>query len=65
MVAPLDVFAVNNSEPNWLGCAETLALAIELIREAGFGTYFVFSQKTGHKNFYEVSAEGIVSQVSS
>ena len=60
MVAPLDVFAVKNGEPKWLGCAESLAQAIELLRNTGSGSYFVFSQQTGHKNFYEVSTEGVV-----
>ena len=61
MVAPLDIFAVNG-EPKWLGCAETLAQAIDLIRKTGSGSYFVFSQKTGHKHFYK-NTDGIVSQV--
>ena len=30
MVAPLDVFAVKNGELLWLGCAETLAKALDL-----------------------------------
>jgi len=65
MVAPLDVFAVNNGEPRWLGCAQSLAQAIDLLRESGSGSYFVFSQQTGHKNFYDVTVEGVVvSQVS-
>lgn len=63
MVAPLDVFALKNGEAQWLGCAETLSAAIELLRKAGSGSYFVFSQQTTHKNFYEVNAEGVVSQV--
>jgi hypothetical protein len=61
MVAPLDVFAVKNGEPNWLGCAESLPQAMELLRNTGSGSYLVFSQQTGHKNFYEVSTEGVVS----
>jgi glucose dehydrogenase len=63
MVAPLDVFAVNNGEPKWLGCAESLAQATDLIRKTGAGSYFVFSQETGHKNFYELTTDGVVSQV--
>lgn len=65
MVAPLDVFAVENGEPaTWLGCAETLAQATELLRKAGVGSYLVFSQHTGHKNLYEVTTDGVLSQVS-
>jgi len=45
-----------------LGCAESLAQAIELLRNTGSGSYFVFSEETGHKNFYEVSTEGFVSR---
>ena len=61
MVAPLDIFAAKNGEPKWLGCAETLARATQLLRNAGAGSYFVFSQRTGQKNFYNVSVEGVVS----
>ena len=62
MLAPLDVFSVKHGgEPLWLGSAETLAQAVELIRSSGSGSYMVFSQTTAHKNFYEVSATGVVS----
>jgi hypothetical protein len=61
MIAPLDVFAVHGSEPKWLGEAGTLAEAIELIRKTGVGSYFVYSQTTQHKNFYNVSSDGVVS----
>jgi len=64
MVAPLDVFAVKNSEPKWLGCAETLSTALDLALQHGEGSYFVFSQQTGHKNSYEVTA-GTISPVAS
>lgn len=63
MVAALDVFALRNKEPNWLGCTETLAKALELIRETGPGSYFVFSQVTNDKNFFEVSSGGVVGLV--
>lgn len=59
MLAPLDVFAVKRDESTWLGCTETLAQATELIRKAGVGSYFVYSQKTGHKTFYEVTTDGV------
>ena len=56
VVPPLDVFAViKNREPRCSGSAETVAEAIELIRKAGSGSYFVFSRRTGHRDFYEVT----------
>jgi hypothetical protein len=62
MVPPLDVFAIENGKPMWLGCAETLAKALELVGNRGPGSYFVFSQETGHKNFYEVASDGTVAR---
>lgn len=59
MISPLDLFAVQNGESRWVGCAETLAKALELASNHGAGSYLVFSQETGHKNFYEVSSEGV------
>jgi hypothetical protein len=61
MIAPLDVFAVHDSESKWLGCAQTLVEALELIRSAGPGEYFVFSQTTEHTAFYKVGLHGDVS----
>ncbi len=63
MIAPLDVFAVKISETAWLGCGESLHEAFELIRNAGAGSYFIFSQRTGNKNFFDVSLDGVISQV--
>jgi len=60
MIPPLDVFSVKKSEPTWLGAAETLPQALEKVRQNGVGSYFVFSQKTGHKTTYEVGADGSV-----
>ena len=65
MVASLDVFVVENGEPKWLSCADTITQAIESLRKKGCGLYFIFSQQTDRKTFYEVSAEGVVSQVDS
>ena len=65
MVASLDVFVVENGEPKWLSCAESFTQAIESLRKTGCGSYFIFSQRTDDKTFYEVSAEGVVSQVDS
>ena len=60
MVPPLDVFAIENGAPTWLGCAETLARAVELVGTRGPGSYFVFSQETGNKTSYEVVAHNTV-----
>jgi hypothetical protein len=65
MVPPLDVFADKDGELKWLGCAETLSKAFELAVGNGAGSYFVFSQETGHKNFFEVSSEGAVTRIPS
>jgi hypothetical protein len=61
MIAPLDVFAAKGDQPMWLGCAETLVDALDLIRNKGVGSYVVYSAQTGHKNHYEVNADGHVS----
>jgi hypothetical protein len=61
MDVPLDVFAVKDNGPERLGCVETLGEALELMRKAGTGSYFVFSQKTRHKDFFKVSSNGVVS----
>jgi len=64
MVAPLDIFAVQGrGQTKWLGCAQTLAKALELALKHGQGTYFVFSVETGHKNFYEVTEGGTINRV--
>ena len=56
MIPPLEVFAIENGEHKWLACAETQAKALELIGNCGPGSYFVFSQETGNRIFYEVVA---------
>lgn len=60
MVPALDVFAMKNREIKWLGSAETTSKALELVAKRGEGSYFVFCQETGHKNFYAVSSKGAV-----
>jgi hypothetical protein len=60
MVAPLDVVAVKNGQPTWLGCAQTLTKAFDIAIEHGDGSYLVFSQETGHRNLYEVTAGAVV-----
>ena len=63
MAPPLDIFAVRNTQPEWVGCANTLAWALVLACETGTGSYFVFSEKTEHKFFFEVVSDGVVCPV--
>jgi hypothetical protein len=58
MLAPLDVFAIKKSGTMWLGAAESLVQALEIARNTGTGSYFIFSQRTGHKTMYMVDASG-------
>ena len=58
MVAPLDVFAFQDTEPKWVDCAESLEKARELMRKSGPGAYLVLSQQTQRKSFYEVDSDG-------
>jgi hypothetical protein len=62
MVAPLDVFAFQDAlqfiEPKWVDCAESVEQARELMRISGPGAYFVLSQETRRKSFYEVDSDG-------
>src|SRR5215475_9994765 len=56
MVSTLDVFAVNDDKPRWVGSTETLEKALELAIQHGDGLYFVFSQETGRKNVFAVTS---------
>jgi hypothetical protein len=58
MIAPFDLFAIKDGEPQWLGCAETLMKALSLAVQHGEGPYCVFSQQTGDKRLYEVTRDG-------
>ena len=55
-----DVFAANNGQPMWLGCTETLAQAVQWLRSAGSGSYFVFSAQNGQTDHYEVDRKSVV-----
>ncbi len=57
MVAPFDVFALQDREPKWLDCAESLEKARELMHKSGPGAYLVLSQQTHRKSFYEVDSD--------
>jgi len=59
--APLDIYAIQDEKPQWLGSSETLEKALQLMCETGPGPYVVSSQETGHKDFYVMSADGLVS----
>jgi hypothetical protein len=61
MVPPFDVFVLKENGPNWLGPAETLDEAFDLIRQAGAGSYVLFSMETGLESFLDVSLTGVVS----
>ena len=63
MIPPLDVFWIDNNEPIWLESVETLTQALEIARRRGHGSYFVFSQQTGHKTHYRVDPNGQINLV--
>ena len=63
MMPPLDVFSIRNNESTWLGPAETLVQALEVVRQTGAGSYFIFSHQTGHKAMYHVDELGSVRPV--
>jgi hypothetical protein len=58
MIPPLDVFSVKHNATRWLGAAENRAQAFDMVRRNGAGSYFLFSQRTGHKHFYELDPSG-------
>jgi hypothetical protein len=60
MMPPLDVFSIRNDETRWLGPAETFVQALEVVRQNGAGSYFIFSHQTGDKAMYQVDEHGSV-----
>ena len=60
MIAPLEVFRVDERGPLWIDVAQSLDDAIILIRKAGVGEYLLVSRTTHHKDQYLVSPEGHV-----
>lgn len=64
MIPPLDVFVLKGNEPRWLGCAETLAQALDIARREGTGSYFVFSHQTGNRTLYQINGDGEVKPMS-
>jgi hypothetical protein len=62
MIDSFDVFAVR-IDSEWLGCAETLPQALEMIRESGEGAYFVFSKATERNILYLLGPDGCLSLI--
>ena len=65
MIAPLDIFGLKDGETTWVGAAESLQQALQLATRKGEGLYFVFSQRTGHKEFYTVGPDKKVQRTAS
>ena len=63
MMPPLDVFSIRNNESTWLGPAKTLIQALEVMRQNGAGSYFIFFHQTQHKTMYQVDEHGCVRPV--
>ena len=63
MMPPLDVFSIRNNECAWLGPAKTLVQALEVMRQNGAGSYFIFFHQTQHKTMYQVDKHGCVRPV--
>ena len=51
---------MKDDEPVWISLAESLVQALEIARQAGAGSYLIFSQETRNKSRYEVDASGLV-----
>src|SRR6516225_401084 len=47
----------------WLGPVKTLLRALEVMRQNGAGSYFIFFHQTGHKTMYQVDEHGCVRPV--
>ena len=60
---PLDVFSIKNNESRWLGPAKTLIQALEVMRQNGAGSYFIFFHETDHKTMWQVDGHGSVRRV--
>ena len=60
MVAQIDVYALRDTGPIWLGCTKTNLAAVELIAKTGTGDYCVFSQADLYRDLYNVRPDGAV-----
>lgn len=65
MVAQIDVYALRDTGPIWLGCTKTNLAAVELIAKTGTGDYCVFSQAELYRDFYNMRPDGSVVLVQS
>ena len=63
MMPPLDVFSIRTNESSWLGPAKTLLQALEVMRQNGTGSYFIFFHQTKHKTMWQVDEHGCVRPV--
>ena len=63
MMPSLDVLSIRNNESTWLGPAETLIQALEVVRQNGAGSYFIFFHQTRHKTMYQVDENRSVRSV--
>ena len=63
MMPPLDVFSIRNNESTWLGPTKTLIQALEVMRQNGAGSYFIFFHQTQHKTMYQVDEHRCVRPV--
>jgi hypothetical protein len=63
MMPPLDVFSIRNNESIWLGPAKTLFQALEVMRQNGAGSYFIFFHETEYKTMWQVDEHGCVRAV--
>jgi hypothetical protein len=63
MMPPLDVYSIRNNESTWLGPAKTLIQALEVMRQSGAGSYYIFFHQTGHQAKYQVDEHGSVRPV--
>ena len=59
MIASLDVFKVGEDGSSvWLREAASLQEALAFIRARGEGHFFILSQTTGHRDYYDVTENG-------
>ena len=59
MLAPLDIFKMQDGTYVWKAAADSFELAKSKAKESGPGTYMIFSQTTGNKTVltFDDSAE--------
>jgi len=61
MIAPLDVFRIDNRQvSSWIAKTTSLLDAIEIVKKRGPGRYLIFSEKSECRRLYEVKDDGHV-----